>query len=354
MRLPSKMTKEEINRVVEETITEMGLEDCADNRIGNWHSRGISNGEKKRLSIGLEILTQPYVLLLDEPTTGLDSASAFYVIQALTNIACNGRIVICSIHQPCNETFSLFDDLLLLSCGETVYFGEANMALKEEQEIEANISSSTTWLKQLCTLTKRSFVNMTRDIGYYWPSMIFCIMVFSGERSKGHYGEAAYVVSNIISSFPFLLVLSIFSGTIIYYMVKFHPGFANYAFLCINLFCCLSVVESCIMVVASVVQNVLMGLVTGTGVIGQFKNEMLGVEIDPLQPGDPKISGEVLTLIFGVPLNHDKWWDLTALIILLLVHRLLLSLVLRYNKTSISLLLWFYICQAKSTLRFTW
>lgn len=130
MRLPSDMTKEETNKVVEETIMEMGLEECADTRIGNWHSRGISNGEKKRLSIALEILTQPHVLLLDEPTSGLDSSSAFYVIQALSNIAWNGKIVICSIHQPSSETFELFDDLLLLSSGETVYFGEAKMALK--------------------------------------------------------------------------------------------------------------------------------------------------------------------------------------------------------------------------------
>ncbi|KAE9585270.1 putative xenobiotic-transporting ATPase [Lupinus albus] len=131
MRLPSKMSKEEINRVVEETIMKMGLEECADNTIGNWHLRGLSNGEKKRLSIGLEILTQPHVLLLDEPTTGLDSASAFYVIQALTNIASNGeKIIICSIHQPSSEVFNLFHDLLLLSTGETVYFGQAKTALK--------------------------------------------------------------------------------------------------------------------------------------------------------------------------------------------------------------------------------
>ncbi|RDX58457.1 ABC transporter G family member 15 [Mucuna pruriens] len=469
MRLPSKMTKEEINKVVEETIMEMGLEDCAHNRIGNWHCRGISNGEKKRLSIGLEILTQPHVLLLDEPTSGLDSASAFYVIQALCHIAYNGKIVIFSIHQPSSEIFNLFDDLLLLSNGETIYFGEAKMALKttsnstmgmrtsdirrkligsykssklminarrriqqlkpnEEQGIKPYMGSSTTWWKQLCTLTKRSFLNMTRDIGYYWLRIMFYMMVgisigtlffhigtgnnsilargkcvsfiygfmiclscgglpffieelkvFYGERSKGHYGEAAFVVSNIISSFPFLVLISLSSGIIIYFMVQFHPGLANCAFFCINLFCCLSVVECCIMVVASVVPNVLMGIGTGTGVIifmmmpsqifrslpdipkffwrypmsylsfatwavqGQYKNDMLGVEFDPLLPGGPKVSGEqVLTLVFGVPLDHDKWWDLTALITLLLVHRFVLYLVLRFVKTSKSPKLWFH------------
>ncbi|XP_020212782.1 ABC transporter G family member 15 [Cajanus cajan] len=511
MRLPSKMTKEEINKVVEETIMEMGLEECAHNRIGNWHSRGISNGEKKRLSIGLEILTQPHVLLLDEPTSGLDSASAFYVVQALCHIARNGKIVICSIHQPSSEIFDLFDDLLLLSSGETVYFGEAKMALKffadagfpcptrrnpsdhfllcinldfdliaetlqrtqlslattsnstmgmrtseirrtliesyknskliidarrkiqhlkpnEEQEIRPNRGSSTTWRKQLCALTKRSFLNMTRDIGYYWLRIIFYIMVgvtvgtlfyhigtgnnsilargkcvsfiygfmiclscgglpffieelkvFYGERSKGHYGEAVFVVSNMISSFPFLVLISLSSGIIIYFMVQFHPGLSNCAFFCINLLCCLSVVECCIMIVASLVPNVLMGIGIGTGVIifmmmpsqifrslpelpkffwrypmsylsfaswavqGQYKNDMLGVEFDPLLPGGPKVSGEtVLSTVFGVPLDHGKWWDLTALVTVLLVHRLVLYLVLRFVKISKSPKLWFY------------
>ncbi|WJX83758.1 hypothetical protein P8452_66396 [Trifolium repens] len=505
MRLPSKMTKQEINKVVEETIIEMGLEECANTKIGNWHLRGISNGEKKRLSIGLEILTQPFVLLLDEPTSGLDSASAFYVIQALSNIAFKGKIVICSIHQPGCETFNIFDDLLLLSNGETVYFGEAKMALKffadagfpcptkrnpsdhfilsinldfdlinealarchptssnstvgmrtsdirrqliesyknseliinarrkiqqlktnvmEEEATNSNIArSSANWWKQLSTLTKRSFLNMNRDLGYYWLRIIFYILtgitigtlffhigtdnssilargkcvsfiygfmiclscgglpffieelkVFYGERSKGYCGEAAFVISNFISSFPFLLLTSLSSGIIIYFMVQFHPGFINCTFFCINLFCCLSVVESCIMVVAAIVPNVMTGIGTGTGFIvfmmmpsqlfrplndipkffwrypmsylsfgtwavqGQYKNDMLGVEFDPLLPGDPKVTGEqVLPLLFGVPLSHGKWLDLTILVILLFVHRLLLFLVLRYNKRGIS------------------
>ncbi|KAJ6304046.1 hypothetical protein OIU77_017845 [Salix suchowensis] len=130
LRLPRKTTKQEIGSVVKNIIMEMGLQDCADTKIGNWHSRGISTGEKKRLSIGVETLTNPHVLFLDEPTTGLDSASAFFVIRALRNMAYDGKAVICSIHQPSSDVFSLLDDLLLLSAGETVYFGEAKMAVK--------------------------------------------------------------------------------------------------------------------------------------------------------------------------------------------------------------------------------
>lgn len=130
LRLPTSMTKEEVNDIVEGTIMEMGLGDCADRLVGNWQLRGISGGEKKRLSIALEILVRPRILFLDEPTTGLDSASAFFVVQALKNISRDGRTVISSIHQPSSEVFALFDDLFLLSGGETVYFGEAKLAVQ--------------------------------------------------------------------------------------------------------------------------------------------------------------------------------------------------------------------------------
>ncbi|KAF2307985.1 hypothetical protein GH714_034085 [Hevea brasiliensis] len=81
LRLPTTFTKNEINAVVQNTMMKMGLQDCADKKIGNWHLRGISGGEKRRLSISLEILTQPHVMFLDEPTSGLDSASAFFVLK---------------------------------------------------------------------------------------------------------------------------------------------------------------------------------------------------------------------------------------------------------------------------------
>lgn len=72
LRLPDKMRWSEKRALVESTIIEMGLQDCADTVIGNWHLRGISGGEKRRVSIALEILMRPRLLFLDEPTSGLD------------------------------------------------------------------------------------------------------------------------------------------------------------------------------------------------------------------------------------------------------------------------------------------
>lgn len=72
LRLPSSVSRAEKKAIVESTIQEMGLHDCRNTPVGNWHLRGLSGGEKRRLSIALEILTRPRLLFLDEPTSGLD------------------------------------------------------------------------------------------------------------------------------------------------------------------------------------------------------------------------------------------------------------------------------------------
>lgn len=87
------------------------------------------------------------------------------------------------------------------------------------------------------------------------------------ERLNGHYGEAVFALSNFLSSFPFMVMIPLTSGTIIYYMVKFHPGFSHYGYFFINLFCCISIMESCMMIVALLVPNALMGVGVSAAVI---------------------------------------------------------------------------------------
>jgi len=84
----------------------------------------LSVGEAKRLTIGCELVSNPSVLFLDEPTTGLDARSAVQVMHVLRNVAETGRTVICTIHQPSYAVFSAFDDMLLLATGgRQIYFG---------------------------------------------------------------------------------------------------------------------------------------------------------------------------------------------------------------------------------------
>jgi ABC-type multidrug transport system ATPase subunit len=70
--------------------------------------KGLSGGEKKRTSIGYELITNPNLLILDEPTSGLDSHTAFQIMKLLKQEAKRGMTVICTIHQPSSEIFGLF------------------------------------------------------------------------------------------------------------------------------------------------------------------------------------------------------------------------------------------------------
>lgn len=123
LRLPSSSTARERLHVVEEVIMELGLKEAADTRVGSSIHRGLSGGEKRRVSIGVQMLANPSVLFLDEPTTGLDASSAFQLVRTLKNLAAKGRTVIVTIHQPRSEIWSLFDNLILLSRGAPVYSG---------------------------------------------------------------------------------------------------------------------------------------------------------------------------------------------------------------------------------------
>ncbi|KAK0596457.1 hypothetical protein LWI29_015815 [Acer saccharum] len=376
LRLPSKMTNNEIDEIVQETIVKMGLQDCAENKIGNWHLRGISTGEKRRLSIGVEILTQPKVLFLDEPTSGLDSASAFFVLLVLNSIAHDGRIVVCSVHQPSGHLFDLFDDLLLLSNGETIYFGDAKLAVKviptssnsqiklttdeikaklvekykdsdisknmrkrvqelalsEQVEIVSN-KSNAGWWKQLWTLSGRSFLNMSRDMGYYWLRTLFYILV---SVSAGNlYFNIGLSYQSIVQRakcdafvYGFMICLSI--GGLPFFLEEFKM----------------------LMMMASEIFKLLPDLpkffwrypmsyisFASWAIQGQYKNDMIGLDFDPQNPGDTEVKGEeVLQKIFGVELDHSKWCDLLALLVLLVSYRLILLAALKYKEKSLSLL----------------
>ncbi|XP_009602146.1 ABC transporter G family member 11 [Nicotiana tabacum] len=501
LRLPDRMPWSEKRTLIESTIIEMGLQDCADTVIGNWHLRGISGGEKRRVSIALEILMRPRLLFLDEPTSGLDSASAFFVTQTLRGLSRDGRTVIASIHQPSSEVFELFDRLYLLSGGKTVYFGQASEAyeffaqagfpcpalrnpsdhflrcinsdfdkvkatlkgsmklrfesnedpldktttaeairtlvdyyrrsqysysanerVEEMSKVKGTVldsgGSQASFFMQSFTLTKRSFVNMSRDFGYYWlrlviylvvticigtiylnvgtsyssilargacasfvfgfvtfmsiggfPSFVEDMKVFQRERMNGHYGVTAFVVSNTLSAMPFLILITFLSGTVCYFMVRLHPGFTHYLFFVVCLYASVTVVESLMMVIASIVPNFLMGIIIGAGIQGifmlvsgyfrlpndipkpfwrypmsylsfhfwalqgQYQNDLMGLVFDNSSPDLPKIPGEfILEQIFQIDLNRSKWIDVSVIFVMIITYRIIFFIMIKINE----------------------
>jgi ABC-type multidrug transport system ATPase subunit len=129
LRLPPPVTPEEREAIVEEILLELGLKECADTRIGNNERRGCSGGEKRRTSLGVQLLANPSVLFLDEVTTGLDATSALQLIQTLKDLARKGRTIIVTLHQPRSEIWGLFDHLILLTGGSLVYSGPTDSCL---------------------------------------------------------------------------------------------------------------------------------------------------------------------------------------------------------------------------------
>ncbi|XP_016446870.2 ABC transporter G family member 1 isoform X1 [Nicotiana tabacum] len=385
LQLPDSMTKSEKIQIAEQTIKEMGLQDAMNTRIGGWGNKGISGGEKRRLSICMEILTRPKLLFLDEPTSGLDSAASYYVMSGISRQK-EGRTIIASIHQPSAEVFNLFHSLCLLSSGRIVYFGPASAAIQffarngfpcptlqnpsdhflktinkdfdedieqgsagripteevidllvnsyksseEYHEVQNQVAeicqqggeilekrSHANFTTQSLVLTRRSSVNMFRDLGYYWmrfatyvaialglgsiyydlgsnyrsieerglmvafvvsfmtfmtvggfPSFVEDMKVFQRENLNGHYGCCTFVIGNTLSSIPYLLLISFVPGAIAYLLSGFQNGFGHFIYFALVLFTSMMIVESLMMNVAAIVPNFLMGIVAGAGIQG--------------------------------------------------------------------------------------
>ncbi|KAM0052595.1 putative ABC transporter, AAA+ ATPase domain, ABC-2 type transporter [Helianthus debilis subsp. tardiflorus] len=122
-RLKEMSSKEKEERV-ECLIRELGLVHVRDSFVGDEDDRGISGGERKRVSIGVDMIPDPPILLLDEPTSGLDSSSALQVIELLSNMArSKQRTIILSIHQPSYRVLQYISNFLILSNGSVVHNG---------------------------------------------------------------------------------------------------------------------------------------------------------------------------------------------------------------------------------------
>ncbi|XP_056617492.1 ATP-binding cassette sub-family G member 8 [Triplophysa dalaica] len=125
LRLPAHFSQKQRDQRVDDVIAELRLRQCAHTRVGNEYVRGVSGGERRRVSIAVQLLWNPGILILDEPTSGLDSFTAHNLVITLSRLARGNRLVLLSVHQPRSDIFQLFDLVVLLSSGSAVYCGQA-------------------------------------------------------------------------------------------------------------------------------------------------------------------------------------------------------------------------------------
>ena len=126
MRLPKTMSEEALDNLTEIMLDELGLQSCKDVLVGGALLKGISGGERKRTSVGVELVTHPQLVFLDEPTSGLDSHNALQLCQLLKKVSNAGSSILFTIHQPSSEIFTTLDRLILLNKGRVMYQGHTS------------------------------------------------------------------------------------------------------------------------------------------------------------------------------------------------------------------------------------
>ncbi|CAL4994678.1 unnamed protein product [Urochloa decumbens] len=488
LQLPDTMLASEKRAHADRVIRDMGLGDAMDTRIGGRITKGISGGQRKRVSICIEMLTRPRLLFLDEPTSGLDSAASYHVMSHIARIAVHeGMTVVSAVHQPSGDVFELFHGLCLLAAGKTVFFGTTSDAAEfftlngfpcpqlrspsdhflrtinkdfDEETVESSKASRkaaaeaidilTTAYKsssyaekatyqivemkhmdgvsfrrreqasfstKLLVLTRRSFLNMHRDIGYYWmrlaiymiigaclgtifyqlgysyssiqsrcevimygtalltfmaiggfPSFVEDVKVFRKERLSGHYGVSEFVISNTLSATPYLSIIAVLPGAMLYYLTGLTKGADHFIYFVIVLCICCLLVESMMMIIAAIVPDFLMGIIIGAGVQGVmmlnggffrlpselpkpvwkypcyyisfhkyavqgfYKNEFMGLSFpsDQLVESNVTISGvQVLKSKLQVEMGYSKWVNLAILCGMMVLYRLIFFVLVK-------------------------
>uniref|UniRef100_A0A0D3HQC4 ABC transporter domain-containing protein n=1 Tax=Oryza barthii TaxID=65489 RepID=A0A0D3HQC4_9ORYZ len=124
LRLPTEIDSKTRKEFVNEVLRTIELDEIRDSLVGLPGVSGLSTEQRKRLTIAVELVSNPSIIFMDEPTSGLDARAAAIVMRAVKNVAETGRTVVCTIHQPSIEIFEAFNELMLMKRGgELIYAG---------------------------------------------------------------------------------------------------------------------------------------------------------------------------------------------------------------------------------------
>ena len=135
-------TDEQLTQMVNTTLVNLGLLDRKDLKVGNALNKTISGGQRKRLNIALELIREPSILFVDEPTSGLSSRDSENVMDLLRELALKGKLIFVVIHQPSSDIYKMFDKMIILDTGGyQVYSGNPVEAVMYFKRIDAQINS---------------------------------------------------------------------------------------------------------------------------------------------------------------------------------------------------------------------
>mmetsp|Transcript_84357 Transcript_84357/g.149133 ORF Transcript_84357/g.149133 Transcript_84357/m.149133 type:complete len:1017 (-) Transcript_84357:168-3218(-) len=159
----------------ERMMERLGLVECADTKAGNDFLKGLSGGQRKRLALGVALLTGPVLMFLDEPTSGLDAASAASVTSYLKKVAQESNVmVVATIHQPSTDVFLSFDRVLFMANGREAYQGPTSQVASYCSSIGHPLPAMTNPADHFLMLVNsefRSRAEVDKVIGVWKPSL---------------------------------------------------------------------------------------------------------------------------------------------------------------------------------------
>ncbi|CAH0516261.1 unnamed protein product [Peronospora belbahrii] len=160
---------------VENVMNAMGLSACKNTLVGDIFRKGLSGGQKRRLSIAIELLSNPSILILDEPTSSLDSSSAHNVMKYILKLCGEGKNVVCTIHQPSSLVYDMFTNVIVLSQGQTVYCGSRAKVITHFTSVGFNCPLYMNPAEYYVNLVNTDFedhVNVTKLVRSYDQSSV--------------------------------------------------------------------------------------------------------------------------------------------------------------------------------------
>ncbi|PIA30434.1 hypothetical protein AQUCO_05500008v1, partial [Aquilegia coerulea] len=321
-------SNEAIERV-KQLLKELGLEHIGGKRIGGDSIRGISGGERRRVSIGVDLVHDPAILLIDEPTSGLDSASALHVVSVLKSMVVNqGKTIVLTIHQPGFRILELIDHFVLLSNGTVCHHGSLNLLeerLKDAGHFipkhEKHLIYQNSRFEEVLILGQRFsnnifrtkqlfaarmiqallagfvlgtiFMNINNDhgkvtlqtrLGFFAFTLTFLLSttteglpIFLQERrilmretSRGAYRVSSYVIANTLVFLPFLLTVALLYTTPVYWLVGLRKDIYGFLFFSLVVWMVVLMSNSFVACFSALVPNFIMGTSLIAGFMGSF------------------------------------------------------------------------------------
>ncbi|CAI0420676.1 unnamed protein product [Linum tenue] len=260
LRLPQEV--EEKTRM--EVMDLIELNPMRNSLVGIPGESGLTTEQRKRLTIGVELVANPSIIFMDEPTSGLDARAAAIVMRTVRNTVDTGRTVVCTIHQPSIDIFEAFDELFLLNRGEEIYVGPLGShsahLVKYFEEIQGvrkirDGYNPATWMLEVTSsaqekalgvdfaqIYKKSYLYKSRNqdlfnaMGAMFAAVLFLGVqnassvqpvvsiertVFYRERAAGMYSSLSYAYGQMIIEIPYILAQALVYGVITYTMIGF-------------------------------------------------------------------------------------------------------------------------------------